>query len=657
MVMTTDKKFFLTATNRRLNFRTKPFLPAQTAQASDWQNNLFSSVKESESEQNGVNSWRLIPFFLLLSFSFLLLAARNWKLQITEGEKNRILSEGNRIRINTLTGARGKIFDRNGIILARNGPGLKVVVQPLDMDNREREISLLSVILNENEATIKQKIDVGMTDNAFSDIVIKTNIDHTTQLEILSRKDDLKGVKIEEDIIRDYPDGADFSSIIGYTGEINADELTDTRFSLYTAGDFVGRMGLEQSYENELREKKGKELVEVDAHGSEARVLAKELPQSGNSLVLSISASLQKKSATVLSEALKKYNASGGSVIIQNAKTGEILSMASAPSFDNNLFARGITDAQYAALMNDSAKPMFNRSVSATYPSGSTIKPLMAAAALQERIITSSTTITDTGAINIGSYVFPCWTRAWGYAPHGQINVKEAIAESCDVFFYTIGGGYGSQLGLGIEKMKEYALKFGLSQITGIDLPGEVPGFYPDPQWKKTQTDEPWYLGDTYWVSIGQSYVLVTPLQIANMTTAIANGGTLLKPYLVKEIKAADGTTIFRYQPEVKSEGLISSENLAIVREGMKMGANGGIIFPLTGAKVTVAAKTGTAEYGEKDAHGIYRTHAWVTGFAPYDDPEITFTVFLEDGSKSNNAAEVARSIIDWYYGEGNHGN
>jgi len=641
-----------------LNFSLKtgrkaPIKDYDTNEAQDWQENLFSPMRESRFEETKINIWRLVPFFGILIFSLFLLAGKSWHLQAIEGDKNLILSEGNRIRIKTLPGARGKIYDRFQKILARNGPGLKLVVVASEIEDENRIIQILSPLLGESEQEIRSKIDEAKKENAFSGVAIKTNLPHETQLEILARQKELKGVSIEEDIIREYPEGEVFSAVCGYTGEISSDELAKPEFAAYTSGDFIGRAGIEGSYEDELKGKKGRELIEVDAFGKEEEVLARQDPESGNSLILNLDFALQKKAKEYLDEGIKNYGASGGVVIIEKVQTGEILTSISSPSFDNNLFAKGISQAELAKLLEDPAQPLFNRAISGTYPCGSTIKPMVAAAALEEKIITKDTKILDKGAIQIGAYRFPCWTSSWGLAPHGLLNVEEALSQSCDVFFYTIGGGYENQPGLGVAKLKEYALKFGLMAKTGIDLPAETSGFYPDEEWKLKEKGEPWYLGDTYWISIGQSYVLVTPLQLNNYLNAIANGGKLMRPYLVSAIIDENENPMFNYQPEVIRERFIASENLAIVKEGMRKSVSEGIIYPLRNSKVAAAAKTGTAEYGEKDAKGYYETHAWVSGFAPYDNPEITFTVFLEGGGASNNAAEVAKKIIDWYYTEG----
>ena len=248
------------------------------------------------------------------------------------------------------------------------------------------------------------------------------------------------------------------------------------------------------------------------------------------------------------------------------------------------------------------------------------------------------------------------FVQSWGISPHGSLNVVDAIAESCDVFFYTVGGGHDSQVGLGVEKLKEYAQKFGLGTKTGIDLPGEDNGFYPDSDWKEEETGEPWYLGDTYWISIGQSYVLVTPLQMNSLINTIANNGITLKPFLAKSILNKEGEVIFSYKPQVTREAFIDKGNLELVRRGMRKSVAEAILWPLREAKVEVAAKTGTAEFGKKDEKGYYETHAWVTGFAPFNEPKISFTVFLEGGGESNNAAHVARKIVDWYFENGGFG-
>ncbi|KKP69480.1 penicillin-binding protein 2 [candidate division CPR3 bacterium GWF2_35_18] len=595
--------------------------------------------------------WKLVPFYLFLIIIFSLILFRSWQLQVIEGKKYRVLAEENRIRFQITDAPRGIIYDQNGYVLARNIPGVKVYFSPyeLSQETKEQVISNLSMILNKNIQEIRDLITEGEK-NSIAKIAIKSNIDHEKEIEILARKDDLPGVSLEEGIIREYLEGEIFSNIIGYNGELSQEELESENYSKYFLGEKIGRSGLEKYYESDLKGTLGQKLIEVDANGQEKELIYETKSASGNGLILNIDHNLQRKVYEVLQVGIINYKSTGAIGIFQDVTTGRVLSMVSLPSYDNNVFAKGVNTSELEKIQSDPGNLLFNRAISGTYPSGSTIKPLVGVAALEEGIIKKDTLFNDTGVITMGVYRFPDWKIAWGLAPNGNINVIDAIAQSCDTFFYAIGGGYGSQSGLGIDNLGKYAVKFGLSKLTNIDLPGENEGLYPTPEWKEDTQGEAWYLGDTYWVAIGQSYVLTTPIQINNYTTAVANGGTLYKPQIVNRVVDTNKRTIFQKEPEILNSNFIYKENLDIVKEGMRKGVDGGIIYPLRDAKYKVAAKTGTAEFGKKDAHGYYESHAWVTGFFPYDNPKVSFTILFEAGGESSNAAKAAKEIIDWYY-------
>jgi penicillin-binding protein 2 len=337
---------------------------------------------------------------------------------------------------------------------------------------------------------------------------------------------------------------------------------------------------------------------------------------------------------------MSAVGANSGSVVAINPQNGEVLAMVSIPTYNNNLFAKGISNDDYQKLINDSGKPLFNRAVSGTYPSGSTIKPFMASAGLQESVITTNTTINDSGEIAVGNYVYHDWKA------HGLVSVSKAIAESCDVFFYAVGGGWDKIKGLGVAKIDDYLTKFGFGGKLGIDIPGEAGGLVPSPKWKEQAKNESWYLGDTYHMSIGQGDFLVTPLQLANATAAIANGGQVLKPYIVKEIKDNNGTVVKITEKTVLNQNFISSDNIEAVRSGMRLAVTSGTARQFNDLPVAIAAKTGTAQFGDSD-----KTHAWMTAFGPYNDPKIAVAVLIEGGGEGYAAAgPVTKDILNWYF-------
>jgi penicillin-binding protein 2 len=346
----------------------------------------------------------------------------------------------------------------------------------------------------------------------------------------------------------------------------------------------------------------------------------------------------------------EKMGAKKGAAVAMNPKTGAVLALVSYPSYDDNDFSNGISQENYSKIINDPNQPLFNRAIAAKYPTGSTIKPFEASAALQEKLISPDKQINDPGYILVKSQYDPTVTyRYGGVQAHGWVDMRKAIAVSSNIYFYTVGGGYGDQKGLGPARIKKYLSLFGWNNKTGVDLPGEFSGFIPDPAWKKATKGQSWYDGDTYNLSIGQSDLETTPLQVATAYCAIANGGTLYKPQIVNKIISGDGTkTIQEFQPQVARSGFIDADNLAIVREGMRDGvsASYGLSKSLNDLPVAVAAKTGTAEIGLADKYNV-----WSSVFAPYDDPQIVLVVTAESVNQLGAVTlPVAHQVLQYYF-------
>ncbi len=351
---------------------------------------------------------------------------------------------------------------------------------------------------------------------------------------------------------------------------------------------------------------------------------------------------LQEKAEEITENYISRSGLKRASVIVINPNNGEILALVSLPAYDNNLFAKGISQSDYDKFLNNPDHPLFNRSISGEFPSGSTIKPIFAAGALQEGVITENTSFLSNGGLRIGEWFFPDW-KAGG---HGMTNVRKAIAESVNTFFYYIGGGYQDFKGMGLSGLVKYSRLFGLGEMTGIDLHGERKGFVPTQAWKEETKNEPWYIGDTYHFAIGQGDVLVTPLQVANYTAAIANGGTLYKPHLVSKVLNTNNETVKEIRPEIIRSDFISAANLQIVREGMRQTITNGSARSLSIVPVAVAGKTGTAQWSTKKG-----PHAWFIGFAPYEKPTVAIMVLVEEGVEgSTMAAPIARDILQWYF-------
>jgi penicillin-binding protein 2 len=356
---------------------------------------------------------------------------------------------------------------------------------------------------------------------------------------------------------------------------------------------------------------------------------------------LTIDAELQRVAEESLKRVLHTYKKKRGAVIALDPRSGEILALVSLPGYDNNLFSKSISKEAFDVLINDPDKPLYSRAISGEYPPGSTFKLIIGAAALQEKLVTESTGFNSVGGIYVDKWFFPDW-KAGG---HGWTNITKALAESVNTYFYTVGGGYQDQKGLGIEKIKEYGEKFGLSKPLGIDLPNEAGGFLPSEAWKEENKKEMWYIGDTYHAAIGQGDLLVTPLQIAAWTSVFANGGTLYKPHLVREILDPDNNLITEVKPIVLNQDFISPENVKIVNRGLRQTVTAGSAKGLANLPVLTAAKTGTAQWSSsKDPQ------AWITTFAPYDDPRIVVMVLVEEGGEGSRVSlPVAHDILNWW--------
>ncbi len=423
-----------------------------------------------------------------------------------------------------------------------------------------------------------------------------------------------------------------FSHILGYTGRINQTELDNN--SNYAVNDYIGKQGIEKSYEESLRGIPGK--FEKEKTLSE--------PESGKNLVLSIDLGLQNKIYDELKKGIEKIGVKKGAAVALDPRTGQVLALVSYPSYDDNLFAKGILKEEFDKIQNNPSNPLFNRVLSAQYPTGSTIKPFIASGALQEKTISPDKKILDNGFIEIINKYDPSIVyRFSGIEPKGWVDMKKAIAVSSNIYFYTVGGGYGDQQGLGPTRIKKYLELFGWGEKTGIDIPGEFKGFVPSPEWKKQTKNESWWDGDTYNLSIGQSDLKVTPLQVAMAYSSIANGGTLYKPQIVQKIINGQ-----EFKPEIIRDNFIDSENLQIVKEGMRDGVLYGSSATLNSLPVQVASKTGTAETSRK---GYY--NAWVSAFAPYENPEIVLVTTIEDIQGLGAATlPVAKEVLRWYFSQ-----
>lgn len=590
---------------------------------------------------------------LLLALTVLTLGFRLSVLQVTEAATNQLLAQGNRIRSRDLAPPRGLILDRRGEVLAKNVAEFAVELVPADLprDREERQqtysqaASVAGIHRDELVARVEQQ---GLF--SLDPILLVEHLDHDQSLLMKVTLGDLPGVRVVDRPRRDYTRAPGLAHILGYAGKITKDELA--RDQRYTLSSIVGKTGVEASYEALLAGERGAEQVEVDSKGHLQRILGEEPPVAGDTVTLSLDLALQRKLGEALQAQMTAVGSSAGVAVAMNPNDGQILAMVGLPDYDNNEFARGISTEQYAALASNELAPLTNRAIAGVYPSGSVIKPVVAAAGLSDGVISEQTSINAPGEIRIGDFVFPDWKV------HGVVDVKKAIAVSSNVFFYAVGGGWEDIRGLGVERLDHYLERFGLGKPTGIDLPGEASGLVPTPEWKERVKGEPWYLGDTYHLAIGQGDLLITPLQILAATAAIANGGTLITPHVFHANQPAVSAGVLSDTrepgkvPEARAYDLVSDDVVRIVREGMRQGVQAGSSRRLQSLPVSAGAKTGTAQFGApKTPDGEPPTHAWFTAFAPYEDPQVAIVVLIEGGGAGNEVAlPVAEEVLRWHF-------
>lgn len=602
---------------------------------------LFSiTEKESARIEFPLEKKKLGFFWALVIFCLFILGGRVFYLNAIKGNYYKEIAQKNSIRSIPIKAPRGKIFDRFGNVLVNNVPSVDVIFIPADLPKNPEEIknisSEISKILSLNEGEVLAKFS-SVDHTSINPLLIKENISQEEYLTLEEKKSDFSGILTDKTAIREYPDSSIFSHVLGYIGKIDKKELDLNEGYLMT--DYVGKQGIEKSYEKYLKGKNGGSKMEVDSMGNVKTERGVISPEPGNDLVLGIDYELQKNVYDKLSDILEKTGTKTAAAVAIDPRNGEVRALVSFPSFDNNIFSGKISQEDYLNLINDPDKPLFNRAISGEYPPGSTIKPLIAAAALSEGTINESTSVNCTGAISIGSYVFRDWKT------HGNVDVKKAIAESCDVFFYSVGGGYGNIEGLGIDRMAKYEKLFGLGDKMGIDIPGEASGFIPSKEWKIDKLGEKWYTGNDYHASIGQGFITSTALQIANYISAIANGGTLYEPRVVSKIIDLN-QNITNNSSVILRSNLISPEIIKIVQEGMRQTVTSGSARSLNDLPVSVAGKTGTAQFGNED-----KTHAWFVSYAPYENPEIAMVVFVEGGGEgSSSAVPVTKDVYKWYF-------
>ncbi len=608
----------------------------------------YIGIQQSEAEvmedDREVINYRILGGIILLCLSFLFI--RLFYLQGFQGSDYKALAEGNKLRTQFVLAPRGLLVDRYGKTIASNTPNFELVAVTADftLDKTEFDgrITQLAAILGMDTNTLSDSVK-RLVPNSFAAQTLVQNITKDQALILIAKAQDLKGFVVQDNPVRDYKDPLAFAHLTGYTGKVTAEELEEHKD--YLLNDYIGKSGVELTYEQYLRGIAGKRQAEVDATGDYKKTLAEVPAIPGSNVKLNIDYDLQKKVYDSMTEHLKRVGAKRGAAIATNPQTGEVLALVSLPGYDSNLFARGIKSAEFSALINDANIPLLNRTVSGTYPPGSTIKPVMAVAALSEGVVTTETKILDDGVIRVGDFTFYGYERTG----LGLMDIYSAIAKSSDIYFYTVGGGNSKTTikGMGPDKIASWYRKFHLGSALGIDLPSEKGGLVPDPAWKEEVKKEQWFLGNTYHMSIGQGDVLTTPLQVNSWTATIANGGKVMRPFVLKEVVAQDGKILASGKPKTLEEFIFDPNYIRIVQEGMRQTVTLGSGRALATLPVEISGKTGTAQF---DARDLNKTHSWFTSYAPSSNPQIALTVIAEAAGEGHAVAvPISKDVYTWW--------
>lgn len=669
-----------------------------------------------------VETWRHIVFLVVLAGVMTFYLVRLFDLQVASGQSYVERAEDNRTEIINIPTQRGNIQDRNGIILARNVGSYNVTITPAYLPGDEgakqevyrRLSSLVNVPVSageineitvrtfkpcDNDLGIEEIVYIADTNAPYRPVQIKCNVGQEMAMIVQQKAVDMPGVGIEIIPVRDYPTGWLTAEIIGFLGPIPAvSEGFYRRLGFVPNRDKVGYAGIELEKDDVLRGINGQRVVEVDSAGKIIRDVEEPInPVPGANLTLTIDMRLQQAAKQILKNELVRLNGrypdlglNNAVIIAMNPKTGEILTLVSEPTYENNRFAQIIPAYYYEQLQRDQAKPLFNHAISAELPPGSVFKMAAALGVLTEGVVTPEYEVDCRGTMSIEERYSPnepgspreyfCWIHKDG-GEHGWISYIRGIAESCNIYWMKVGGGFPKQVpqGLGIWRLGEYARALGYDQETGIELPGEADGLMPDPSWKRINLGENWATGDTYNATIGQGYVLATPLQVLVSIATIANDGKMMQPTIIKEIMDADGNIIQPFTPKLKwditEEKLITvfDENLfptnqkisvpkwvvTLAKQGMReVVVSGTASAVFEGFNIPSAGKTGTAEYCDNVAQsklrckpGQWPAHAWYVGYAPYDDPEIVILAYVYNGNEGSRvAAPIVKKVMEAYF-------
>ena len=584
---------------------------------------------------------RITGVMICVLVAFTVLLVRLLYLQIVMGGEYLTLSLNNRIRLQSIDPPRGLIYDRNNRVLVENRPSFDVSITLKDARPVEKTITKLADYLDLPSQELMQKLSSSKGISAYKPIQLQQDIGRDALASIEAHKYDLPGIAINVKLLRHYLNIKDAAHLIGYLSEINSTELAGGKYPGRRRGDFIGKFGAEKAFEKYLQGTRGGRQVEVNANGRVVRVLKTVAAKPGQNIHLTIDHILQKKAESLLQGV-------AGAAVAMDPGSGRILALASSPSFDQNYFASGMSHEQWDSLISNPFRPMENKAIQGEYPPGSTYKIITALAGLEEGVIDEATEFFCPGYHRFGNRIYRCWKRGG----HGKVNIVKALAQSCDVYFYQVG-----QL-LGVDRLAWYAKAGGLGSRTGINLGKESRGLIPTAAWKKKRTGVAWQRGETLSVAIGQGFNLATPLQMVDLTSAIANGGTRYKPIILESITTADGRVVYQNEPQVMGKIPLSAPSLELVKKGLWEVVNGekGTARSSRLADIEISGKTGTSQVisrkkddtrSEEERPAHLRPHAWFIAFAPSAAPEIAVAVLVEHGEHgSSAAAPIATELI-----------
>lgn len=569
---------------------------------------------------------RVTALGVVAALLFGVLGGRLWQLQVVHGPAYLAESEDNRLRDLRVPAPRGVLYDRKGRPLVTSRAAFTVSILPMEIRGDERVLPRLAAILQMPENEIRDRIARARS-RPFEPVRLRRDAPKATVAQVEENRLDLPGVIIEVEPVRHYLYGSLAAHALGYLAEISPTELAAPAWQGYRMGDLVGKGGVERLYDRVLRGHEGHQRVEVDARGRPLRVLGRQPSRPGRSIVLTIDLDIQRAAEAAL-------GAQTGAVVVLDPRNGEILALVSHPAYDPNAFAAGITARRWATLTGDRTLPLLNRATEGAYEPGSVFKIVTAAAALTRGTATRATRIHCPGVFRLGGWVFH------DLKAHGTLDFVSGVAQSCNVFFWTLGYRTGG------EAMSQMARAMGLGERTGVDLPSESPGLIPSAAWKQRTLGEPWYPGDNINMAIGQGWVNTTPLQIARMVAAVGNGGRLVRPHLVREIIDPETRQTERVRVSPVGSVHLRPEALATLRDGLEA-----VVLRGTGRRVAlpglaIAGKTGSAE----NPRG--KPHAWFTAYAPADAPRVALAVLVEHGWRGSVAAgPIAKAVLATAFG------